>query len=222
MRTDLPKQVWRHVYSSNLVVVSFFTAGFYMREAWGLMRSCQQLDLDYHIAQLEDKGDWSTTTNQKPEFLLDMDFLYPNHSLLWLDADARIYRHPALFFLPFHRAVWYRTNELGAMAGTIFLPPGRNRRVLLDKWIEELAADPLGQGPETHPTLAAIGCPEQVALPRAVAKLGWTHQELPAAYSWIYPLALDQQGHPFDYSFPLPIIEHTQASRWAKALHRCP
>src|SRR5580693_3149582 len=95
---DLPTQRWAGVGDPTLpLVVSFFTPGFYAREAWELMRSCQAVDLAYEIEELPNLGDWLSNVNRKPEFLLRKHAEHPTRSLLWLDADSRVRRVPRLF-----------------------------------------------------------------------------------------------------------------------------
>lgn len=195
---------WYDTHDENAgmpIVVSFFTDPFYMREAFELVRSCQYHGIDYHVKQVPHRGSWLENTNYKPTFILAMARRYPNRSLLWLDADARVRQDPILFYCMTH-TIAYRTIEKVPASGTVYLAAWGVRERLLLEWIEEV---------EHHPTIT-----DQVCMERAVNNLMVPRAELPPEYCWIYDDDPRARGRRFLDHDDTPVIEHMQASRLAK------
>lgn len=79
------------------IVVSFFSADPYYRQAAQLLRTdCDSLGLDSDVVELVTVGDstWIDTCRRKVPFYLQMHRKH-RRPILWLDADSRITRLPA-------------------------------------------------------------------------------------------------------------------------------
>lgn len=213
MREDLPGMTrWECREPTGFLVVSFFTAGFYMREAFDLMRSCQQYHLPHHIEQIPSLGAWGPNCNAKPHFLMGMDTVYPDRPLVWIDADARIRNWPRIL-RSVVADVGYYTHKGTPCGGTIYLRPGAQRRRLLEVWALALAADPIGA--DLAPAEARIGTPDQFYFARSVRALGLSVHALPESYCYMYDYSLDRAGDDPRPGY-VPVVEHMQGSRWAR------
>lgn len=190
-------RLWKSVggpHRTLPVVVSYYTDPFYQKEAFELLRSCQLHQLDYRIEHIPPQGGgtWLENTNYKPTFLLAQARLFPDRTLLWLDADARVRRFPSLLDgLP--GPIAFHTWEGKTPAsGTVYLA-GPDRMGVLSDWVKEVDRDPWAT--------------DQVCMARAA---GANHTELPVDYCFIFD---DARGV---FTQDLPVIEHMQASRWTK------
>lgn len=189
------------------VLISYYTNAFYGREAFELARTCQSFPLDYHISRvLWDKGGWVEGTNYKPTHLLKMSKRFPDRAICWVDADARVRRYPDLLGrigapIAYHTWPGLHGSRPGALSGTVLLGTGPQRDALLQEWMEEVRKNP--------------NVTDQVCMERAVVKLGTRHKELPVEYVWIFDLAGET---PNPTPNPEIVIEHMQASRWARRL----
>lgn len=185
------------------VFVSYFTDLFYLREAFELQRSLELHGLEHCIQQVPDLKSWGRNTNHKPQFLLQMHHRFPKRPLVWLDADARVRRFPALFaaFATSSVQLAYHTWKRGdkPCSGTVFLGPGEWRSPYLQNWIKECTE---------HPTLT-----DQVCMARAYP---YPPVNLPEEYCWIYDLSLPDTIKVATPQHFMPVIEHMQASRWVE------
>ena len=188
------------------LVVSFFTRGFYEREAFDLARSCQLLGVPFRIECVSDLGGWESNTNHKPTHLKRLHAELPGRAMVWIDADARFRRVPTLLMAPIPggAVVGYRTIRGRPASGTVLLPVHKRRGELLEKWEEVV---------RNHPNAT-----DQVCLGWAVSALMLPHVELPAEYCWIYDFtrANRRKPDPSPTDGEEPVIEHMQASRWAR------
>ena len=191
--------------TSMPIVVSYFTDAFYQREAFELTRTCQAFALDYMVERIEDAGSWIGNTNQKPFFLRRMHAQLMDRALLWLDADARIRRFPKLL-MSLNVPIAYHTWVDGHFpaSGTVYLQAGPQRGLLLDEWCRQV---------EQGPTLT-----DQICMGRAVDNLSMSHGELPQDYCWIFDHGEDGRSVRTLDPRTYPVIEHMQASRYAKDL----
>jgi hypothetical protein len=186
--------------SCSLIVVSYFTDMFYLRDAFDLARSCQALGVRFVIEQVRNLRTWSRNTNHKPTFLLRMSNRFPDEPLLWLDADARVRSLPGLLETVEEPIAYHTFQGLYPLSGTVLLNPGPWRRPFLEEWLAEVTRDP--------------GQKDQVALGKVVKRLGLRRRELPETYCWIYDTMLKKRVA--DPTLASPVIEHLQASRWTR------
>jgi hypothetical protein len=171
--------------------ISYYTDK-YKNEAAKLRQSLESLNLNYHIAGIEDQGSWDANTHFKPIFIKQQIQSQP--AVVWLDADCMVLDHPSLFYeldcdVAFHR---FKGKEL--LSGTVFFKNTAKTAELLDKWIEINK-----QNPEIF---------DQKNLDQALKSMSdISIKELPPEYCFIFDLSKDY------YLGVNPIIEHYQASR---------
>lgn len=198
--------VWSKDRGKPWVLVSYYTDDFYLREAWELVRSCQDFGPDFLVEEVKLGSSWLENTNHKPFFIQRMINIFPQRHLIWLDADARFRQHAWLIDgprLPSGDSIAYRTIHGKPASGTILLPNTPDRINIVETWCEEVRRD-------TNAT-------DQVCLGRAVDRLKIPRMELPMEYCWIYDF--DASGKKIANPSPLdtkPVIEHMQASRWRR------
>ena len=68
---------------------------------------------------------------------------FPDEGLLWVDADARVYRNPFEYLESLQCDIGFhllRGKEL--LSGTLWLPAGENRQRILEAWHAENEAQP--------------------------------------------------------------------------------
>lgn len=216
MRDDLALQVWKQFFDDGkrFVVISFFTDGFYTREAFELMRSLQALNINFHMEQVACVGDWLRNVNYKAEFILRMSRKYPDLSLVWMDADSRVRSYPKLFDRPAPHISYHRFRDKPCDA-VIHLSPGHRRHLFLSEWISLVHADPTGAKLPLEE--AVVGAPTQFYFERAVELQGLEWRELPREYCWLWDYSLDRQGKEVNWPW-VPVIEQMQANRIGKNL----
>ncbi len=218
MNTKIPKRSdgrllrWSSLGGPNPgmpVVVSYYTDLFYMRDAFELARTCQLFGLDYVIEQVGDKDDWQRNTRHKPTFLLEKHKDFPERSLLWLDADARVRAFPEELLVVSESIAYHLHKKKLPLSGTVLLAPGHLREAFLRQWLH--AQERYKSENDQSCMGRALGCMNKA----------FTFFDLPARYCWIY----DYNGEGpvgelhVDYK---PVFEHMQSSRWAKYLSKKP
>jgi len=184
------------------VVVSFYTGGLYARDAYELARSCDAHGLDYDIRQVPDLRDWRRNTSFKPTFLREVAAEYPRRALLWLDADARVRKDPCLFDGFRADLAYHALGGHHALSGTVFLGAGPRRDEFLARWQAECAV--------------AAYVLDQEAMEKAAKALGIQNAGLPVEYTWIWDFDGGERAKPVEAIIDRPVIEHMQASRWAR------
>lgn len=183
------------------LVVSFYTDDFYLREAYGLVRSCQSFGVPYFVQAVDCQGNgkkakekWLANTNHKPSFLQSLHHLFPERDLLWIDADGRVRRSIERLSGLREFVIGYHTwRGFRPASGTVLLPANPMREEFLDAWVDQV---------ERCPTDT-----DQLCMQRTERKMGLVHLELPSEFCWIY----DLDGLDVDST---PVIEHMQASRF--------
>lgn len=187
------------------VVVSYFTDDLYANQAFQLARSCQLVGLAYSIERVPDLGSWSRNTSHKPEFLQRKAKENPEQAILWLDADARVWKRPVWFNDRMATIAYHRRLGREALSGTVYLSDWcRMRDVILQGWVEEC---------RKHPDL-----PDQACMERSLGTIVrdgrhpevW--QELPESYCRIFDGVFQLEAP----SSEPPVIEHFQVSRWSR------
>lgn len=171
--------------------ISYYTYK-YKNEAAKLKQSLEALNLQYHVAGIEDQGSWDANTHYKPIFIKQQ--IQNQSAVVWLDADCMVLQYPQLFFeldcdVAFHR---FKDKEL--LSGTVFFKNTARTIELLDKWIAINEAN--------------LEVFDQKNLDQALKSMGdISILELPPEYCFIFDLSKDY------YPRVNPIIEHYQASR---------
>jgi len=137
-------------------VISFFTRhGKYPEMAQRLAASCQRLGLSHWAPELSDQGDWKTSTNFKPRFILST-MLELRSPLLWVDIDTEILRLPSLVWqgvTDFAIYNWkadagntrqtpYDPGDLQCSSGVIYFGYTAPALDLLVRWNEQITANP--------------------------------------------------------------------------------
>jgi len=190
---DLPGDIGKN---KKPIYVSFYTPNGYEKVVTKLRDDIWRFTLRSNIDKVNDQGSWVKNTQYKPIYLKQMLDKYPGNPIVWVDADARIRQHPALFDnFKADIGIHYRTKgkrgpcvkEL--LSGTIYLANNKKTRKLLDMWIAENNKYPDKWDQRTLSTV--IG--------------GWDGvvQEIPSTYCQIFD---SMKG-------PGVVIEHFQASR---------
>jgi hypothetical protein len=169
--------------------VSFFTPS-YAAEASGLIDTLALHRLPYDIRVVPDLGDWCANCAMKPAFIRDRMQEHWGRPIVWLDADARVRRHPDLFATLDcdFAAHWRHGAEL--LSGTMYFGPTAEARSLATVWADE--------------QLRAPGVWDQQVLQRVLDNgFAVRVQRLPAEYTRVFD----------DDKMGSPVIEHLQASR---------
>lgn len=182
------------------IYCAFYTAGIYEQEAQRLIGSLEQFGFEYDIRSVPDRGSWRANTHQTPGFILKMLEEHADRPVVYLDADALVWRHPVLFDelaeeqmvdLALH---WRRGVEL--LNGTIWLAPTPAAYQTIKTYKELLARNAQNNN-------------EQQFLAEAIREINPSVFNLPAAYCWIHDIMAQ------DLNGAEPVIEHLQASRVA-------
>lgn len=182
-------------------VVAYYTKNtIYEEYVKNLIRSLKQFNLPYKITPIDDCKDWDAATHFKPKFLRRTLDENPDHSIIYVDADAIFCRYPTLFdelddsqwnigaHVLDHSKYRRKNHPPELLSGTIFLQNTPETRIIIDRWISECDKD--------------IKLWDQRALNNVL--VGQPFYRLPEEYCVI-----------FDYMKAVedPVIKHFQASR---------
>lgn len=121
--------------------VSFFTP-IYAEEAHGLLRTLILHGLDHDIREIESQSSWERNCSRKASFLAEMRTAHPGRPLVWVDADARVRRYPALLdsLTCDFAAHWRNGHEL--LSGTMYWGATAKADELLAAWSRASEAMP--------------------------------------------------------------------------------
>lgn len=185
------------------VVCAFYTPK-YRSNVERLKDSLERLGLNYHLVACPSRVTWEATTRLKPDFVKECLERFPDHNILYVDADAVVHSEPEFFdtvtsdvALLFWPVVRRSKRLLSIAAGTLYIRNTPGGRKFVRVWREQERLT----GPLT--------------LDEDMIYMAFRHLEgvsftaLPRSYSKI-----------FDESGPKPVIEHFQASRSAFKLSR--
>lgn len=214
---DLADMQW----PEHPMFVSHYTKGTgYEIEARELVKTLTRWGLEYDVEGDVSHGSWVANCNQKIHYIARMRRKHAGRRLVWLDADARVRKHPSLFeglkcdfaahFLNGGRArIGQRRTPLAELwppdenqpwtqgellAGTMYFAPSWQAERIIDQWIART---------QDHPEEW-----DQENLQRALPKCqGANIGTLPAEYCSIF-------NHPARGAEP--VIEQLQASRRLK------
>ncbi|MCV0371166.1 hypothetical protein [Filomicrobium sp.] len=192
----LPTEVTSLRGGQRYVVCAFYTPS-YLENVLRLKASLDTLGLNYHLKCVEYKGSWEATTRVKPSFVVECLNKFPEHDVLYLDADAVVNDKPAFFdtvttdvallFAPTKRG---RKPLLSIAAGTLYIRNTLGGRKFAEHWRDQ----------EKRTGLLTLD--EDMIYMAFPNFEGITFTALPRAYSKIF----DSEG-------PNAVIEHFQASR---------
>lgn len=185
------------------VVCAFYTSN-YSAKVIRLKSSLERLGLNFHLKRVERKSTWEATTRLKPVFVVECLKRFPNHDILYLDADAVVHKTPDFFesvttdvALLFAPVVRDSKRLLSIAAGTVYIRNTPGGRKFADNWRSQ----------ESRTGLLSL---DEDMIYMAFPKFeGITFTALPRAYSKI-----------FDSDGPDAVIEHFQASRGQFKLSR--
>lgn len=184
------------------IVIGCYTKNTpYEQEIKEMARSARAFGLDVYTEPYESTGEWAHNAQYKAQFIKDcLDrFKAP---VLYLDADSRIRRYPALFdnldagfaYCPFKWPEWGNPDRPPEISSAVlYARPLKSVYRLLDKWITALRTMP-------HEW-------DQKILAQVLHQHKWGRTrvlELPPQYDMIF----DSMAH-----LGVPVIEQMQASR---------
>lgn len=179
------------------MIVSYYTPDYCDVAHARLIKSCVAMGLPHDVRALDSLGSWQANTQFKPMFLSQMR---EKHSgpVVWLDADAEVVRQPVAFdVLDGYDVAFHRLGGRELLSGTLWIGDTDNARLLLAKWIEVCAANPMAW--------------DQKCLDKSLGRVhGLRIHELGPEYTFIFDTS--KRMHP-DAN---PVIIHWQASRQLK------
>jgi hypothetical protein len=174
-----------------------------------LIPSLKKLDLDYYIFPIESLGQWRQNAIQKPLILKEALIKFPEHDIIWEDADSEILQYPELLFnIPaqYDVAVHYLDWEIHygwvgkeMLDGTVYWQNSEKVRTFIDN----LILLSTNKGIDHQKTMASM----------LENNKDMTVFELPREYSYI---TSKPNGDKPVIEIENPIIVHHQLSREAK------
>ncbi len=121
--------------------VSFFTPT-YAAEAAALVKTLELFNLPHQVEEIAPFGGWLEHIQYKPWFLLAKMMEHPNRPLVWLDADARVRKHPQLFdVITCDFAAHWRIGE-ELLSSTMYFAPTIAAHNLLIRWHDACIGSP--------------------------------------------------------------------------------
>ena len=195
---DLPENTGKN---KRIVFVSFYTRNGYEKVIDNLRQDCWRYSLRTDFEEIPNQGSWIKNVQYKPVFMKRMLQKHAGHSIVWVDADARIREYPKLFNkIKADIGVHYRKKGKGdvyreeLLSGTIYLANNERTLNLMDLWIRSNRDNPKEW--------------DQRTLAKVINSNGCIVQKIPAPYCQIFDTMKGEGGN--------PVIEHFQASRQLK------
>jgi hypothetical protein len=179
----------------------------YEAEAARLRGSLDALGLPHDIREVADRGSWEANSQLTCDHIVTMMDAYPDRPIVQLDADAYVWKRPALFEDGMTCDIAYhRRKGIELLNGTLYIAPTPGARLVIERYRD---------GVKGHPNHAN----EQHWLQVAVDELGDLAKidKLPAGYCWIHDVMKDDLAAGEEV-----IIEHLQASREGRNCHGLP
>lgn len=180
------------------VIVSYYTKGTgYETQVEHLKVSLRRFNLKNDVVGIPDQGSWRKNVYYKAGFIKQMMNKYPNKSIVFVDADARINKNPILFNDLDCDFACHFFNKKELLSGTLYFGNTKGARLIVDEWIKENKA---------HPT---------IHMPQRNLHIVFNKQKknikskiLPVEYCMIFDSSARKKVK--------PIIEHFQLSRMYK------
>ena len=195
----------------SFMVVSMATLNTpYENEAKIMSESADKFKLDNIVYAIPDLGDWTKNCAQNAEVILEAMEYYPEHDILFVDADATFEREPILFNdYPFDFAIslmqypgekYPRHNT-----GTIWAKNNDKVKKFIREWqkLNEIDQCDSEYGEAW----------EQANLRKILEGADINFGILPDSYCWIFDNEIQARNKTEE-----PVIVHHQASRRFKAL----
>jgi hypothetical protein len=181
------------------LIVGCYTPGAYAQVAREhLLKSLRDHDrpLACAVREMPDRGSWILNNSACQLYLRGIHDEYPDTDFLYVDVDGEVHADPWPYLRQFRghcdvAAHFFKGKEL--LSGTLYLPAGPRRAMLLDAWIAMN---------ETHPDIW-----DQKNLQTLVESGRFRCRQLDAEYCCIFDL--QRRVTPGIK----PVIEHFQASR---------
>lgn len=130
-------------------IVAYYTEGtVYQDIIKTLQESLEYLGLDYHLYPTTNLGSWEENTGQKPFILRQALKDFPDHDILYVDADAVVHTWPDFEIQNWDIGVYYTgacCDKSRVRSGTIFLRNCQKVAKIIDQWCEEQTEDELDQ-----------------------------------------------------------------------------
>jgi hypothetical protein len=193
---ELPEEVTWLEGGQRFVTCAFYTAN-YLGRVLRLKDSLNRFGLNHHLKLVPRRLTWEATTRLKAAFVAECLERFPDHDVLYLDADA-IIRKPPIFL-----------NTINSDVGLLFTPVMRDGKRLLSIAAGTLYVRNTQGGRHftniwrmNEPKVAPLGLDEDMVYCAFNELEGVSFTALPRSYSKI-----------FDSPGPDPVIEHFQASR---------
>lgn len=188
------------------IYTAFYTAGtLYEREAARLVASLDRLKLERDVRPIVDRGSWRANTGYTAEHLCQVMADHPRRPVVYLDADAVVWRNPILFDDLEGRcdvAVHYRQGR-ELLNGTLYLAPTDAARQAVERYREYVVRG----NPSNEQAMLANALDDLSDLVKV--------ERLPAGYCWIHDLMAEDLA-----AGEAVVIEHLQASRETYVTHR--
>lgn len=179
----------------NYVVAAYFTENTaYEKEAQGLIESLKKFNLPMDVVGVASQGDWQANAQYKAYFVKQMLIRHFPKDILYVDADAKVRQHPALFdSVDFDVGIAFREN-IEMLGGTLYFANKPNVLEVVERWV---------RGCHLNPQIWDQQVLQHV-LKESIQELRLKICTLPPTYCQIFDL-MKHVGE--------PVIEHFQASR---------
>lgn len=185
------------------ILASYYTENsIYATAAASLVSSAEKLGVRCYSLGIPDRGGWCENTEYKPYFVRDCMRMFPDHDIVYTDADSMLHSYPSLFDdtdaeILIRRQVFPWRTEF--MSGTFFMRNNEDCSRVVDSWINKVAA---GKTRRVRPDTW-----EQYHLGQAIVESGMEWKQLPHEY--IYFDHIERvEGHVEN-----PVFTHMQYSR---------
>ena len=199
---------WR--YKVNVKYISFYTEGHYEKVAKKyIIPSFKKWNLDYKVYIKPNLKNWVLNIRQKIDVIAEALKEFPDHDIVWIDADGKIVTEPKLFEtipdeydIALHYLSWtnhygYKEDKKELLTGTVYFKNSPKVTDLVTKWKIETVKYNW----------------EQRALEELLKTENINVYELPWSYCFISTMP---NGEPPAFSLENPVIVHYQESRMVK------
>lgn len=201
---------------NNIIFISAFTSrSIYQKLVEeNLIPFFKKYQLQHHIFEYKDQGNWAANSRHRPILIKEAMIKYPNHNIVWIDADAKILEVPVLFYtldaeiqISCHMLNWKlhygRPSDEGKteiLDGTCYYKNSPEMLEFVDEWIK-------------RSTLS--GKNHRLMMGEMIKEKKLNFFDLPREYCYIVNKPNgDKPAVPIEN----PIITHHQASRLARKI----